>query len=275
MPRLHKATLLGIAAAGGPPAPKRSDAVAAAPIYGGAANSVPSSSVPSSSVPSSASSAPPEVVSSDYPEAGPGATGGFRVSRFSDSERPRKATLLGAAISVPPPAPLPAASKATTPSRGLSTGTLLGVANPLDVRVSRLSGSSTDATGDVRTIIGMPMTGATIRDGRDGIGLGATQADMQNAGPKGERIASTWQEDAGSERPSLPSEPVPEPSPVPGPRVGSGSQSRSSGDSQSRSAAGAHFEARRPKRSFPLQYLGIVMLTCAAYFAWLYLLDHW
>jgi hypothetical protein len=33
--------------------------------------------------------------------------------------------------------------------------------------------------------------------------------------------------------------------------------------------------ASAPRRSFPLQYVGIVMLTCAAYFAWLYLLDHW
>jgi hypothetical protein len=258
IPRLHKATLLGIVASGGPP-------VVASVVKPGAELPAPlnAGTSPASAAPISARDSAPPAGGSDYP----GATGGFRVSRFSDSERARKATLLGAAISVPPPAPLPGAKAgASTPSRGLSTGTLLGVVNPLDVRLSRLSGASADPAGnngDVRTIIGMPMPDSTIRQG---IALGVTQQDVP-APAKGERIASTWQEDAGSERPSLPPEPIHRPSPTPSARVGS--------DPGGRFGPGAQFEARRPKRSFPLQYLGIVVLTCAAYFAWLYLLDHW
>jgi hypothetical protein len=36
----------------------------------------------------------------------------------------------------------------------------------------------------------------------------------------------------------------------------------------------AFFEARRPNREFPWRYLGVLVLTAVAYFAWLYLLDH-
>jgi hypothetical protein len=36
----------------------------------------------------------------------------------------------------------------------------------------------------------------------------------------------------------------------------------------------ALLENRRAKRRFPWRYLGVGVLTAAAYFAWLYLLDH-
>ncbi len=36
----------------------------------------------------------------------------------------------------------------------------------------------------------------------------------------------------------------------------------------------ASFEARRPNRQFPWRYVGVLLLTTVAYFAWLYLLDH-
>jgi hypothetical protein len=36
----------------------------------------------------------------------------------------------------------------------------------------------------------------------------------------------------------------------------------------------ASLESRRPRDPFPWRYVGIGLLTAAAYFAWLYLLDH-
>jgi hypothetical protein len=36
----------------------------------------------------------------------------------------------------------------------------------------------------------------------------------------------------------------------------------------------ASFESRRPRRGFPWRYVGVLVLTSVAYFAWLYLLDH-
>jgi hypothetical protein len=36
----------------------------------------------------------------------------------------------------------------------------------------------------------------------------------------------------------------------------------------------ASFESRRPARGFPWRYVGVLVLTGVAYFAWLYLLDH-
>jgi hypothetical protein len=36
----------------------------------------------------------------------------------------------------------------------------------------------------------------------------------------------------------------------------------------------ASFESRRPRRGFPWRYVGVLLLTSVAYFAWLYLLDH-
>jgi hypothetical protein len=36
----------------------------------------------------------------------------------------------------------------------------------------------------------------------------------------------------------------------------------------------ASFESRRPRRGFPWRYVGVLVLTGVAYFAWLYLLDH-
>jgi hypothetical protein len=36
----------------------------------------------------------------------------------------------------------------------------------------------------------------------------------------------------------------------------------------------ASFESRRPSRGFPWRYVGVLVLTAVAYFAWLYLLDH-
>lgn len=261
MPRLHKATLLGVAISDLPPPPAGTYGAAARLESVRPASSQPSGGQPSGGQPSAsqpAASQPPEGM-----ERSP--TAGFRVVRPSDSERVRKATLIGAAISVPPPAPVPDPIKPSTPPRGLSTGTLMGVANPLDVKLSRLTPSG-DGSGEVRTFIGMPMGDANLRNS---IGTAPTQVDVPvPAQSPGERIASTWHEDAGSARPSLPPEPA-----IIAPSISdSGARAPLPGQLQ---PGAVRVDVARPKRSFPLQYVGIVMLTGAAYFAWLYLLDHW
>jgi hypothetical protein len=266
MPRLHKATLLGVASV---------DLKDAQDVQN-VKDVRSSSSVPPAS-------------DSDFPSLTPGATGGFRVSRPTDSERVRKATLLGAAVSVPPPPGVPEAPVHATPSRGLSTGTLMGVAAPLDAWPR--ARAQDEKTGDVRTIVGMPMGDATIRSA---LGTAVTQTELRpiSSSPPAERIGSTWHEAAGAERTSLGPDtlhdvepplggsryvdpariPLPNPAST-RPGAGTGSESRAGAlDTQGRGPGSA---SASPRRSFPLQYVGIVMLTCAAYFAWLYLLDHW
>jgi hypothetical protein len=240
MPRLHKATLLGVA-----------------------------------SIDASAASSAAPAAASDFPSPAPGANGDFRVSRPTESERVRKATLLGAAVSVPPDAP-PTDVPRSTPSRGLSTGTLMGVVGPLDALRSRPSDAK---GGDVRTIVGMPMTEATIRNA---LGVAVTQTELQpvSSSPPPERIASTWQEDAGGEHPSLGPDTLRDVDPpLSGSRYVDPARIAPPAHASARPAAAppraGALDAERPKRAFPLQYIGIVMLTCAAYFAWLYLLDHW
>jgi hypothetical protein len=68
-----------------------------------------------------------------------------------------------------------------------------------------------------------------------------------------------------------------------GPRLGSASEWEGSGrdreerlsDIPTQMRDPTTFESRRPARSgFPWRYVGVLALTGAAYFAWLYLLDH-
>jgi hypothetical protein len=260
MPRLHKATLLGVAASDLPPPP--------AGAYGAAVHVAASERPLAGALPSERPPASIQPGTGEPPygmERSP--TGGFRVARPTDSERVRKATLMGAVISVPPPAPVPSDMiKPSTPPRGLSTGTLMGVVNPLDVRMSRLTPSG-DGSGEVRTFIGMPLGDPNLRNS---IGSAPTQVDVpMPAQPPNQRIASSWHEDAGSARPSLPPEPgINGPSSI----ADSGARPPLPGGLQ---PGAVRAGMGRPKRSFPLQYVGIVMLTGAAYFAWLYLLDHW
>ncbi|HEX6239651.1 MAG TPA: FHA domain-containing protein [Polyangiales bacterium] len=278
VPRLHKATLLGVAASDLPPSPR------------------PAGESPASGLIDAAqlvARGAQDGSSSEVPDAG----GDFRLVRPSDSERLRKATLLGAAISVPPPAPVPDSAPVATPSRGLSTGTLMGVINPLDLRFPRPTASESKPApaadrGDVRTIIGMPMSDATMRSA---IATAATQTDLRPLSPvpggaaspgaasaPPERIASTWHEDAGSARSSV-ADVERDPYASGSRPVEHGRVSPAQGSGVRGSAGSGPFvppDARvpsvdGPKRSFPLQYIGIVVLTCAAYFAWLYLLDHW
>ncbi|MDB4974428.1 MAG: hypothetical protein JWN48_2769 [Myxococcaceae bacterium] len=99
-------------------------------------------------------------------------------------------------------------------------------------------------------------------------------------GDRTERIGSAWQE--------LPEEPrvnrtlrgVQEHEPegdFRAPRLGAASEwgrEERFSDIPTQMRDPASFESRRPSRGFPWRYVGVLVLTGVAYFAWLYLLDH-
>jgi hypothetical protein len=274
-------------------------------------------------------------------------TGSFRVARPSDSERVRKATLVGMVISAPPPAPLPevkvpdesiaperAASasaapssasaapapaaaaegpKRVTPPRGIPSGTLIGVVGPLEARVQRLAQDGNSKLSDKRTMLGVPLRDLRVEPppagspGGDLPGI-VTQAEVRAvtatpvAAPPGERIGSTWQEIPSAPRPGGSQPPmavlmdpagadqrrveneagartVSDRPPGFDPRQRGGFDPRASAydrvsDIPTQMRDVGSLDSRRPKRTIPLRYIGIVMLTAAAYLAWLYLLDH-
>jgi hypothetical protein len=306
-PAQHKATLLGVSLGTDPPVELvtlKSD----------------------SSAPKSDGSAPPSSDSSP-PQDG---TGSFRVARPSDSERVRKATLMGIAISAPPPAPVPEigvsearsepaadeTKKQATPARGIPSGTLIGVVGPLEARVQRLASQDGNKLSDKRTMLGVPLRDLQIEPPMPQIrttGEGAsivTQAEVRAVSsapapagaPPGERIGSTWQEIPNAALPesSPPMAVLVEPGATAGQRrVDNDVAARAAFDQRERAAANdsrernatydgrdrvsdiptqmrdvATLDSRRPKRTIPLRYIGIVVLTAAAYMAWLYLLDH-
>jgi hypothetical protein len=325
----HKATLMGVSPlAADPPVelvtPK---ADSAAPKADSAAQSNGESAAPGSD------SSPPKD-----------GTGSFRVSRPSDSERVRKATLMGIAISAPPPAPVPDIKvldeprsperradepkkdePKKLPTQGIPTGTLIGVVGPLEARVQRLAAQDNNRLSDKRTMLGVPLKDLRIEPPQ-GQPNGetpsvVTQAEVRSvsttpaAAPAPERIGSTWQEIPNSSRPTSSHPPMavlvepPPPAATPTqrqlendaapPRFGGDARARAAGfdprafDARDRRgfdprASGydrvsdiptqmrdvASLDSRRPKRTIPLRYIGIVVLTAAAYMAWLYLLDH-
>ena len=109
--------------------------------------------------------------------------------------------------------------------------------------------------------------------------------------PASERIGSAWQERSDDPRSTSDSiragqtlRGVSDPDPGPGsatqrgPRVGApgdwGREERFS-DVPTQMRDPSSYESRRPlSRGFPWRYVGVLLLTSVAYFAWLYLLDH-
>jgi hypothetical protein len=223
-------------------------------------------------------------------ESGPPGADPLKVVRPTDSERARKATLLGVVVNVPPPAAAPQEVRPGTPAQGLANRTLLGVAVPLEARLQLLSGlsgqSSEQGKGvsldDLRSIpppaSTPPAAGAV------------TQAEVAAAPPSSEspaRIGSTWHETP--EPRSGPSQPpmavLVEPSPAESraelPEDDDATYAaRPSADYERYSDApttmrdAPSLDSRRVREPFPWRYVGIGLLTAAAYFAWLYLLDH-
>jgi hypothetical protein len=269
-----------------------------------------------SSPPKTSASSPPNGSDSNPPGEG---TGSFRVARPSDSERVRKATLMGIAISAPPPAPVPEigvseprsepAPKPATPPRGIPSGTLIGVVGPLEARVQRLASAAQDGKlSDKRTMLGVPLKDLRleaptpqIRTASDAPAGIVTQAEVRTVSsapvanaPGAERIGSTWQEIPNAARqgsappmavlvdgPGAAQAPRHVENDVAARRPNYERERGSSYDTRDRVSDiptqmrdVASLESRRPKRSIPLRYIGIVALTAAAYMAWLYLLDH-
>lgn len=270
--RMHKATLIGVSPLANGGAGMGSHT--GAPVMGGAA----------------AGPAPSDVGSRVVTDSG-----NFQPSR-PDSERTRKPTLLGMAVSVPAAAPLPAEAtqplllqQPASPSKGIPSGTLIGVAGPLEVRVQRFATVSDQGTpGAVRVALDDMRVGGAGPKVELPAGV-VTQAEVRTVSSppqvivrdRTERIGSTWQETSGPE-------PVPaavmlgaNPSAAPRGRDAEQPVLRPSLDgydtygdipTQMREAAG--LESKRPAQTFPWRYVGIAVLTAAAYFAWLYLLDH-
>jgi hypothetical protein len=271
--RLHKATLIGVSS---------SSLAAPAPDAAGG----------------------DEGVQSRAPESGAQAADAFKRPRASDSERAHKATLLGIAISVPPPASVgPGAEarpstaqevKPSTPSKGLANRTLLGVAVPLEARLqllSGLSGQSSDQGGGVSM--------DDLRSGRPASSSpppangAVTQAEVPAAprpGDATERIGSSWHEtpeprkasshppmavlvdppQAGEQQPRA--QPLEDDGATYAAHPGADYERYSDAPTTMRDAPS--LDSRRAREPFPWRYVGIGLLTAAAYFAWLYLLDH-
>lgn len=150
----------------------------------------------------------------------------------------------------------------------------MGVVGPLDMWAPRGAPGEAKKAADKRTILGMPMENAIARGplGEGAMAALVTQAEVRtvSAPPSApaERIASSWQEVPGSdERPSLPIVPTVD-------REGQGTSGVRPSDHPAAARHTPVRDSRPAKRPFPFHYLGIVALTAAAYFAWLYLLDH-
>jgi hypothetical protein len=100
-------------------------------------------------------------------------------------------------------------------------------------------------------------------------------------GSPSERIVSAWQEVADADgyvREPLESAEQPLPRPPRTPRIsgpwGDIGDRLSDIPTQMRDH-GSFATSRRRRRGFPWRYVGVLVLTAVAYFAWLYLLDHW
>lgn len=252
--------------------------------------------------PRTTSSAPPpssqaaSARGSEPPAANGKSENDFRPARPSDSERPRKATLVGMPVapitspssgsSRPPSDPAGPAPKPATPTGGIPSRTLLGVVGPLEARVQRLAAAASEANkpAEPRTLLEVPRGPAPASDRPPGSAPSGvvtqaevrsvvatptqSQAPAQQPAEPAQRIGSAWQEVAGAPRSPVPQAVLVEPEEPPRPRD---TDRPSQMETQMREGA---VSSRPARRGFPLQYIGIVLLTAAAYFAWLYLLDH-
>lgn len=238
--------------------------------------------------PLSASATPSGVVPpvastpSSEPEPSP-----FMPAR-PESDRPRKATLLGMAVTIPPDKTVPLATVsvperappvatqvvekvaekefAPRPSKNSMTGTLIGVANPVEFLRAAQQAKEALLAGAARNDVPGAVTQPEMR--------AVTEQEATPAVAGQERIGSTWQETAGSER----TPPAVLLSSSVNANAVDPSQFQPHLDGYDRygegpSLRGAGYEPR-DGRSFPWRYVGIGVLTAAAYFAWLYLLDH-
>ncbi len=223
----------------------------------------------------------------------------------SAGPRSHKPTLLGIADSVPPPsvsasAPSPSAPPGPHSSSPPSANpTLMGIGiGPIPA--GRRVGGGSLSDDDQRTIQGFAIGGQPheMRDRRvtqqghpsDPAPPAHTPPAPALASPTGTPAASQrpaasvgnaqqggWHETPGDQSPDdgrAARDPTPQAVLVDeGPAASPGPSERYS-DAPTRMRDPGALGSKRPKRRFPWRYLGVGVLTAAAYFAWLYLLDH-
>jgi hypothetical protein len=217
-----------------------------------------------------------------------------------------KATLVGGLGISPVPTPLAQpAAKANATLVGMSPDAMRGIVGAQQVGTPGSLGAPDQRTAQQSFTHGEqspPATTSSVPAGRrmtqkgmvsqpPGVTPGAvSRAPVRNVAagePPSGRINSAWQERPeemggrtlrGISGPTDQSDPdyVPR-----APRMPSGGDSTAWGDLGDRLSDvptqmrdPAYIDSRRPRRGFPWRYVGVLVLTAVAYFAWLYLLDH-
>jgi len=285
------------------PETKRSPTASARNVKGTLIGMVPGSVVPNylqvpSSSESSGSSAPPKSESSrprsETASLKATLVGGIGIRTPAGGAKPKhNATLMGFNAAevlrgvVTPSSPPPASGGQPI------SGSSLGEADQRTVQGfpvgDKASSSAPPSPGS--SIPGRRQTQKGVISRPPGVLDGAvTSAQVRtiSAGPAAaegpqQRIGSAWQEIPAAEgfvsdEPAPPAEPEPV---VPrAPRAPRGSSASwdigerlSDIPTQMRDQA-SFATARRRRRGFPWRYVGVLLLTAVAYFAWLYLLDH-
>lgn len=243
--------------------------------------------------PASEANSGEDAASGKAPESSPPDGAGFKPARPTDSERARTHTLLGIAVSVPPPAATPQEAKPTsTPAKGLANRTLLGVAVPLEARLQLLSGLSGQSTENGAGVSMDDLRSVPSPSSASPASGAVTQAEVPApARPSDatERIGSSWHETplprtsshppmavlvdppAGERAHAQPEEREDDEATY---AAGPGADYERHSDAQTTMRDAASLDSRPVREPFPWRYVGIGLLTAAAYFAWLYLLDH-
>lgn len=242
---------------------------------------------------------------SSQPPAAAGGPDLIRPSSRASADRSMKATLVGGIVvgpgSQPPPsspsaAPSPAvrvvgtpSSMAPKPGRDLgpkTNATLMGFSvvdqlrGAVGTQPSVQVGSPSVESGTSGS--GFPPS-SSRRMTQKGVGSQAPGApDLLGSSPPpganpAARINSAWQENAdaaGGPYGGSGTMPGGQDAPRLGGRTRSGDFAERLSDIPTQMRDPATFSSRRPNQGIPWRYVGVLVLTGVAYFAWLYLLDH-
>jgi hypothetical protein len=245
------------------------------------------------------SSSPPPAHSSPAgpPSSRPPVTTPSMTPSSRPNDRSMKATLVGGIGISPVPTPLAQQAAKINPNATLAgispTDALhaagLGAADQRTVQQSFKPGEQGAQATPGSSPTGRRMTQKGMVSQQPGVNPEAvSRSPVRNvaSSPPNARINSAWQEkpDEGlggrtlrgmSQPPDAAQPEIPR-----APRMPSGSENpwgnlgdRLS-DAPTQMRDPASFESRRPRRGFPWRYVGVLVLTGVAYFAWLYLLDH-
>ncbi len=239
-----------------------------------------------SSSPPPAHSSPAGPSSSHPPVSTPSVTPPGRTS-----DRSMKATLVGGIGISPIPTPLaqPAAINPKGNATLVGINPNLGLGSP-DQRTAQqsftpgdhgLASPSSQPPGRRMTQKGVVSQPPGVMP--DAVSQAPVRNVAQSESPKA-RIHSAWQERAeeglggrtlkGISQPNDEADFVPRAPRMPSTDARWGDLDDRLSDMPTQMRDPASFESRRPSRGFPWRYVGVLVLTGVAYFAWLYLLDH-